>query len=530
MVQASSQRLGGRGPQPPLRVGIKLDVRSKLPLHRQIFDEVVARIEARAFPPGYKLPATRVLAQELSTHRNTVARAYAELEAAGFVSSGVGRGTFVEAALPAARGEGFPQAGHEGAGLPWSALLSRAARSDAIERVERRAPTEGRSAINLVHTQPSAELIPDELLRRCITHALSGHALSTLSYAPPEGTLRLREQVARDLVARGVPTRAEEVIITSGSQQGLDLVARALLNPGDTLLVEPTTYSGAIELFTLAGARLVTVPTDSSGPEPAALERAYRPEVKALYLMPNAHNPTGRTMPAERRRALVAWSRAAGVPIIEDDYAAGLELEPEQEPLPHLRALDGEVIHVSTFSKRLAPALRMGYVVAPAALRPVLTSTKRVVDLGASLVLQQALAEFMERGYLRAHAGRMREVYRTRRDALESALTKSVPPGVRWQTPTHGLVLWLTLPAGLDADRVAEEAERAGVLVGASSLWSVGARPAAALRLSFSAEPEARLVEAARRLGKVLKQMLARARHVEPAEPERAAEGLLEVI
>lgn len=524
-------RLSGRGAQPPLRVGIKLDARSKQPLHRQIFDEVVARIEARAFPPGFKLPATRVLAEELSTHRNTVARAYAELEAAGFVSSGVGRGTFVEATLPSARpADGASQPLREGAGLPWSALLSRAARSDAIERVERRAPTEGRSAINLVHTQPSAELIPDELLRRCITHALSGHALSTLSYAPPEGTLRLREQVARDLVMRGVPARADEIIITSGSQQGLDLVARALLNPGDTLLVEPTTYSGAIELFTLAGARLVTVPTDASGPDPAALERAYRPEVKALYLMPNAHNPTGRTMPAERRRALVAWSRAAGVPIIEDDYAAGLELEPEQAPIPHLRALDGEVIHVSTFSKRLAPALRMGYVVAPAALRPVLTSTKRVVDLGASLVLQQALAEFMERGYLRAHGGRMREVYRARRDALEGALKKSLPPGVHWHTPTHGLVLWLTLPAGLDAERVADEAERAGVLVGPGSLWSVGARSAAALRLSFSAEPEARLVEAARRLGKVLKQLVARPRHAEPSEPERGAEALLEVI
>jgi DNA-binding transcriptional MocR family regulator len=160
----------------------------------------------------------------------------------------------------------------------------------------------------------------------------------------------------------------------------------------------------------------------------------------------------------------------------------------------------------------------------------VLTSTKRVVDLGASLVLQQALAEFMERGYLRAHGVRMREVYRARRDALEGALKKSLPPGVHWHTPTHGLVLWLTLPAGLDAERVADEAERAGVLVGPGSLWSVGARSAAALRLSFSAEPEARLVEAARRLGKVLKQLVARPRHAEPSEPERGAEALLEVI
>jgi GntR family transcriptional regulator/MocR family aminotransferase len=535
---ARAPERGGRSPgreperaaKSAARVGITLDARRKLPLHRQIFDEVVARIEARAFPPGYKLPATRVLAQQLSTHRNTVARAYAELEAAGFVSSGVGRGTFVQSAPPVASSAAGVERRHERAALPWSALLSRAARTEAIERAVHRAPTEHKSAINLAHTQPSADLIPDELLRRCIAHALSGHALSTLSYAPPEGTLRLREQIAKDLVARGVPARAEEVIVTSGSQQGLDLVARALLNPGDTLLVEPTTYSGALELFTLAGARLVSVPMDASGPDPAVLERAYRPEVKALYLMPNAHNPTGRTMPAERRRALVAWSRASGVPIIEDDYAAGLALEPESEPLPHLRALDGEIIHVSTFSKRLAPALRMGYVVAPAALRPVLTSTKRVVDLGASLVLQQALAEFIERGYLRAHASRVREVYRARRDALDAALRKALPPGVRWEKPSHGLVLWLTLPPGLDDERVAEEAERAGVLVGPGNLWSVGGRAPAALRLSFSAEPEPRLSEAARRLGKVLKQMLAQRKHAEPAHADRGGEGLLEVI
>jgi DNA-binding transcriptional MocR family regulator len=168
--------------------------------------------------------------------------------------------------------------------------------------------------------------------------------------------------------------------------------------------------------------------------------------------------------------------------------------------------------------------------VAPAALRPVLTSTKRVVDLGASLVLQQALAEFMERGYLRAHAGRIRDVYRARRDALDGALKKALPAGVRWEKPSHGLVLWLTLPPGLDAERVADECERAGVLVGPSTLWSVNARAASALRLSFSAEPEARLVEGARRLGKVLKQLTARARLPEPAQSERRGEGLLEVI
>src|SRR5262249_47521775 len=137
----------------------------------------------------------------------------------------------------------------------------------------------------------------------------------------------------------------DDVLITSGSQQGLDLVARTLVNPGETILVESTTYSGAIDLFTLAGARLVPVACDEDGPLRDALERVNRSDVKALYVMPTGHNPTGRTMSAERRRALVEWSRAAAIPIIEDDFVAGLSLEEREEP-PHLRALDGDVIHL----------------------------------------------------------------------------------------------------------------------------------------------------------------------------------------
>jgi DNA-binding transcriptional MocR family regulator len=289
-------------------------------------------------------------------------------------------------------------------------------------------------------------------------------------------------------------------------------------------LVEATTYAGAIDLFTLAGARLIPVPMDAEGPDPGALERLVRPEVKGLYLMPNAHNPTGRTLSADRRRALVAWSRASGVPIIEDDYAAGIVLDETENP-PHLRALDGDVIHVSTFSKRLAPALRIGYVVAPMALRPVLMGMKRVVDLGTSAVMQHALAEFMERGYLRAHSSRMRQVYRAQRDTLSEALRKHLPESLVWHLPTCGVVLWVKLPNGLDPERVSEEAQRLGVLVSPSPQFAVGARPEPAIRLIFSAEPEERLIEGARRLGKAVRQVSS-----EQASPPTPAPELSEMI
>jgi DNA-binding transcriptional MocR family regulator len=225
--------------------------------------------------------------------------------------------------------------------------------------------------------------------------------------------------------------------------------------------------------------------------------------------MPTGHNPSGRTMSAERRRALVAWSRAAAIPIIEDDFAAGLYLEDREDP-PHLRALDGEVIHVSTFSKRLIPSLRLGYVVTPPALRPSLRSMKRVCDLASSAILQNALAEFMERGYLRAHTIRTTREYRARRDALAGTLRRSLPDEVTWRLPTHGIVMWLSLPTTLDPDAVYEEALRQGVLVSPSTMWSVDRHASPGLRLAFCAEPENRLIEGARRLGKALKTLLAR--------------------
>ncbi len=504
-------------------VGLAIDPRKDEPIHRQIFDQIVARIHSRAFPPGYKLPPTRVLARELSTHRNTVARAYGDLEAAGFVTGSVGRGTYVEEARPETRAAPRAQVTQP---MPWQALVARAARPEVLGRAERWARrVEDRDVVNLARMQPSEDLLPVELMRRCLTRAMAQHGARAMSYAPPEGVPRLREQIAQELSSRGVPATPEDVLVTSGSQQGLDLVARTLVNPGETILVESTTYSGAIDLFRLAGARLVALPGDDDGPDPAALERVNRSDVKALYLMPTGHNPTGRTMPVERRRALVAWSRAAGIPIIEDDFVAGLSLEEREEP-PHLRALDGDVIHLSTFSKRLIPSLRVGYVVAPDALRPSLRSMKRVIDLSSSAILQHALAEFIERGYLRAHTTRTTREYRARRDALVAALRRSMPEEVGWHVPTHGIVLWLSLPPGLDPDLAHEEALRQGVLVSPSTMWSVDPHTPPGLRLAFCAEPEQRLVEGARRLGKALKTLLART----PAKNKEHERRVLEAV
>ncbi len=484
--------------------GLVVQSSSGDPLYKQIFDQVVGRIQTRAFPSGYRLPPTRALAEELGTNRNTVVRAYADLESAGFVTSTVGRGTFVAAGLaPEPVRTAAPPTG----GKPWASLVSDAASHESLRRGDRYARVQaGRDVVNLTRMQPSADLLPDELLRRCADHVMRRMGARALSYAPAEGLLRLREVIAAHLVESGVPAKADDIVVTTGSQQALDLVARALVNPGDAFLVDPTTYPGAIKLLALAGARLVPVESDDEGPKIEALARMKGVAAKGLYLMPNCRNPTGTSVSAARRRALVAWSRESGVPIIEDDYGADLSLDGLAPP-PALRAMDGDVIHLGTFSKKLVPALRVGFVVCPAALRPTFIAIKYAIDLGTSTLMQNVLAEFLERGYLRAHLNKTLPEYRARRDALDAALRAHLPDSIRWDKPERGVVMWLRLPGTLDPETVFEEASRRGVLVGPSSFYEVGSGAPPGVRLTFCAEGPKRLVEGAKRLGEAIRAL-----------------------
>ena len=484
--------------------GITVDASSSEPLYKQIFDQVVARIKSRAYPSGHRLPPSRSLADELETHRNTVVRAYSDLEAAGFVTSTVGRGTFV---VPQPEPPASAAARPAGA-MPWASLLSNVAEAEPLRRADRfgRATT-GREVVNLVRMQPSPDLLPADLLRRCADHVMRTEGAKALGYSPPEGLPRLRALVAQDLANTGVPVTADDLVITTGSQQGLDLLARALVNPGDVFLVDAMTYTGAINLLTLAGARLVSIPSDGEGPELASLQRYRGAGAKGLYLMPNCRNPTGESVSPARRRALVAWSREAGIPLIEDDYGADLSLTGAPVP-PALRGLDGDVVHLGTFSKKLAPALRVGFIVAPPAVRASVISIKRAMDLGTSAMLQHVLAEFLERGYLRAHLNRSLPEYRLRRDALDKALREHAPPAVKWTVPDRGVVLWLTLPRDLDPSAVFDEALRRGVLVSPSNVFGVDARPTPGLRLTFCAESVKRVAEGGKRVGETLRALM----------------------
>lgn len=496
-------------------LGIDLRGASDTPMYQQLFDQIAERVRSGAWPPGYRLPATRALARGLGAHRNTVVRAYEELVATGHLESVVGRGTFV-AERGGASAVPLRSVG-ERAELPWASLTASACDVEPLQRLDRfRRDAMPSHAINLTRMQPSDSLLPHAALRRCIDHVLRSMGARALGYAPREGVPRLREQIAAHLSRVGVPAREEDVLITTGSQQALDVIVRALVNPGDRFLVDGTTYTGALNLLAVAGAQVVGVPSDDHGPDMSALGRMGRGDVKGLYLMPNCHNPTGRTISAARRRELVAWSHEAGVPLIEDDYGADLELDDAAAP-PYLRSLDSEVTYVSTFSKKLIPALRVGFMIAPPAMRERFAALKHAMDLGTSALLQHALAEFLERGYLRAHYRHTLPEYRVRRDALHEALVTHMPSEVRWQLPSRGVVVWLSLPPEIDPEEIYDVARRAGVIVTPGTLHAAHGRAEGGVRLTYCHEPAERLVEGAKRLGQAIQAMMRGRRSVSPA-------------
>lgn len=493
-------------------LGIRLEASSETPLYQQLFDQIVERARTGAFPGGFRLPPTRTLAVELGTHRNTIVRAYAELELAGFVSSTVGRGTYVKPSIaqPTAIASRVPESASPPAttsAFPWASLVAERAKSEPLERFRRIGRQVARGEfVNLTRMQPSPDLVPDDLFRRCLDHVMKTHGPRAMGYAPDEGVPRLRERIAEDLVRQGVPARADDVLITTGSQQALDVVARALVDPGDTILAQEMTYPGALRIFAAAGARVESVAADREGPILSGLGNVGRGRAKGFYVQTNHCNPTGACVGAERRRDLVRFSREQGIPLIEDDYAADLDLDGAPPP-PALRALDGEVIYVGTFSKKLIPALRVGFVLSPPMLREHLVALKHTTDLGTSTLLQHALAEFLERGYLVPHLGRTRAAYRSRRDVLVSTLEKHLPKAVQFDVPTRGVTLWLRLPRELSPEAVFEEARRRGVLVSPGLLYGVDGT-STGVRLTFCFEDESRLVEGGKRLGQAVDALL----------------------
>jgi 2-aminoadipate transaminase len=358
--------------------------------------------------------------------------------------------------------------------------------------------TERPGMISFAGGLPAPELFDAAGMRAAFAAALEDAGRS-LQYSTTEGDPALRAAVAARLTARGLPTGADELLITSGSQQALTLIATVLLEPGDVVLAEEPSYLAALQAFRLAGATVVPVPCDDDGLDPeAAAALAERHGARLLYTIPTFQNPTGRTLPLDRREALVALARRAGFWLLEDDPYG--ELRYRGAGLPTLAALDERVLSLSTLSKIAAPGLRIGWVRAPEQLRRPLTIAKQAADLHSSTVDQAAAARWLEAVDLDERVGELRRAYGARRDALLAGLAGALPPGSEHNRPDGGMFVWARLPDGWDAAALLERALEQQVAFVPGYPFYAGRPDTAALRLSFTTHPPDEIAEGLRRL------------------------------
>lgn len=386
---------------------------------------------------------------------------------------------------------------------PWChryAQRTRTVKSSAIRELLKL--TQRPEVISFAGGLPAPELFPVREFQDACNTVLRESGATALQYGQTEGYTPLREMIARNVQRYGIEASAENVLVTSGSQQALDLVAKLLINRGDRILVESPTYLGALQAFNLLGAEYVSVPTDNDGIRTDLLEEALRSGPKFMYLLPNFQNPAGVTMSLSRRKELVYLSNKYGIPILEDDPYGQLRFEGEH--LPPLFVLDrgnmrpddhyqnGNVIYLSTFSKTLAPGLRLGWIVAPPDVISKLVQIKQGTDLHTSTFTQMVAYEVARNGFLDEHVRTIRSVYKERRDVMLKSLEECCPPGITWTHPEGGLFLWMTLPEGLDCRELFHTAVRNNVaFVPGDSFFAEEGSGTRNLRLNFSnAKPE----------------------------------------
>ncbi|HEX6739996.1 MAG TPA: PLP-dependent aminotransferase family protein, partial [Vicinamibacteria bacterium] len=318
--------------------------------------------------------------------------------------------------------------------------------------------TERPDIISFAGGLPAPEAFPLVAVEAACRQVLEGHGAEALQYGATEGYLPLRQLLVRHMVRYGIEATPDNVLITSGSQQALDLVGKLLINPGDHVATEQPTYLGALQAFRAYQAQYLPVSVDGDGMDVTRLEQALRGGPKFLYALPNFQNPSGVTLSLARRQRVVELAAHYGVPIVEDDPYGQLRYEGEHlPPLVKLDAerrggaTDGGVIYLGTLSKILGPGLRIGWVVAPADVIRKLVQLKQGADLHTSTFAQMVAYETARGGFLDAHVRHVRKVYGRRRDIMLRALEAHFPPQVRWTRPQGGLFLWVTLPPELDS-------------------------------------------------------------------------------
>lgn len=390
---------------------------------------------------------------------------------------------------------------------------------------------EGRDIVSFAPGFPAPDTFPWQDLQEIAHELLSGRNGSVLQYGPTRGYRPLVDATAGVMTRRGAPTTPERLLITTGSQQGLDLVARVLLDPHDVILVELPTYTGAISAFRNVQAELVGVHQDADGIDLAELDDTYAAleqegrRARLLYLVPNFQNPTGLLVGRAKRAALLEWAERRDVLLVEDDPYRDLYFEDSatEADVRPIRADDtsGRVVYLSSFSKTLAPGFRVAWIDAPPAVAAKLELAKQASDLCTGELDQRIVFEACRRGILDRQAPILRRYYQHKRDVMVGALRREFGDDVTWPAPRGGFFLWVTLPPLLDADTMTARAVEHGVAYVAGQAFFVNGSGRHFIRLSFSAPTPERIEEGVRRLSATIREELSvrRSESRAPAAP-----------
>lgn len=385
--------------------------------------------------------------------------------------------------------------------VPPLAARARAVGGSAVRDIL--AVTARPEVINFAGGLPAPELFDVEGIAKAYRAVLAETPQRALQYSTTEGEPGLRAALAGRTSVRGLPTDADDVLVTTGSQQALSLLATVLLEPGDTVLVESPCYLAALQAFGFAGARVVAVPGDEDGLDPAALEElVVRERPKLLYTVPTFQNPTGRTLPASRRAAVAGVAARRGVWIVEDDPYGELRFEGERVPwIATYPGAEDRTVLLGSFSKVMAPGLRLGWLRAPGGLRRACTVAKQAADLHTPTVNQLAAARYLADRDLDAHVRRVAGVYRERRDAMLAGLGDALPEGSAWSRPEGGMFLWARLPASYDTTELLARVVRQDVAYVPGAPFYAGEPDRSTLRLCFVTQTPEEIGEGLRRLG-----------------------------
>lgn len=488
----------------------------RVPLYRTIADSVIRDIRRGRHLEGERLPASRDLARALEVNRATVHQALQLLKREGWVETNKGGGTRV-----ARRSSVGPVLGPAPA---WdriaSSLLSRIlAEPPAVDPVS--------VPYDLSRLAPDERDFPAAAFAALLANVARDGAL--LAYGSPFGYRPLRETLAGRLVNRGIPADPDALLIVNGAQQGLDLITRALVDPGDPVVVETPSYAGALSLFRAHRARLIGVPLDGDGLSPPEFERALLEKPKFVYTIPDFQNPTGLLSSAGRRAEIARSAAAAGVLLVEDAFDADLLVEGELPP-PFAALAPGHVIHLGTISKALFPGVRVGWISGPKEFVHRLAALKRVGELTSPPVLQAALNLFLVRGDYESHLARTRTRLKNRLSLAHRTILSRFPIGTRVMKPSGGYVLWAELPPGVSGRALAAAARENGVLVSAGADFQPDQSDVPAIRISVargSASDLEKALEIAGAAARDLARQAARKRKAPARETKDAAEAAL---